>query len=382
MGCALPLGRDHGQVLAALEAGSRAGLVEREDLMPGRTVIVGAVPGELPELPAHCRHLDCRNNRLMLAALEPIMDAVARTAARFGRERVAVVLGTSTSGIAEGERALRIYRATNAWPPEGYAYRQQETGNLAEFAALALGLAGPAYTVATACSSSAKVFASARRLIRAGLADAAVVGGADTLCRMTLGGFGALEALSATACNPLSANRDGITIGEGAAAFLMEKGDGPVRLLGVGESSDAHHVSAPDPEGKGAASAMRAALSDAGLGPADIGYVNLHGTATRLNDAMESKAVAKVLGTKVPVSSTKALTGHMLGAAGAGEAALLWLTLSRGRMLPPHVWDGAFDPELPRLNVVAPNTPIPAGAMLSNSFAFGGSNAALVLGRP
>ena len=242
--------------------------------------------------------------------------------------------------------------------------------------------------MATACSSSAKVFASARRLIRTGIADAAVVGGADTLCRLTLNGFASLEALSAGICNPFSVNRDGITIGEGAAAFLMQPGDGPIRLLGVGESSDAHHVSAPDPSGAGAAAAMRAALADAGLTPDDIAYVNLHGTATPLNDAMESRALASVFARPVPASSTKSLTGHMLGAAGGCEAAFLWLTLSpehnpAGR-LPPHVWDGAADPALPTVALVGPGARLPAQqrlALLSNSFAFGGSNAAVILGR-
>jgi len=392
MGLATPLGKDRATVARALFAGSRAGLVPRDDLIPGRTVRVGAVADPLPPIPDALEPLGSRNNRLMLAALEPIAGAVAEAAARFGRDRVGVVLGTSTSGIAEGEAAFAALRRDGSWPP-GFHYRRQETGALADFVARVLDLTGPAYTVATACSSSGKAFASARRLITAGLCDAVVVGGADTLCRMTVGGFTALEAVSADLANPFSANRDGITVGEAAAAFLLTREPAPIQLLGVGESSDAHHVSAPDPEGQGAERAMRAALEDAGLAPSDIAWINLHGTGTALNDSMEGKAVHRVFGAATPCASTKGMTGHTLGAAGACEAAFLWLALSaednpEGR-LPPHVWDGAADPAIPPLALTEPGATLggpladPCGrvAMLSNSFAFGGSNVALVLGR-
>jgi len=385
LGIATPLGCGKPATSANLFAGSQAGLVERDDLVFGRKVIVGVIDAELPE--ARPTDSACRNNRLMQLVLDEIADALAVAVHRFGRDRIAVVLGTSTSGIGEGGAAVDLHRRTGGWP-EGFFYRQQELGNLAEHAARYLDLTGPAYTVATACSSSAKAFASARRLIRCGLADAAVVGGADTLCRLTLNGFNAIEALSATNCNPFSRNRDGITIGEGAAAFLLQPGDGPVHLLGIGETSDAYHVSAPAPDGSSAAAAMRLALDDAGLSPAEICYVNLHGTGTALNDSMESQAVASVFGASVPASSTKAMTGHMLGAAGACEAAFLWLTLSPiynpQELLPPHLWDGAAMPDLPSLRLVAIGERLPRdapAAMLSNSFAFAGSNAALVLGR-
>jgi len=385
-GIVSPLGRGRLATIRALAAGTRDGLLLRDDLLPGRSVYVGTVTGDLPAPPAAAASLDCRNNRLMLVALNEIADSVAAAADRYGRHRIAVVLGSSTSGIAEGENALSQLRRTGAWPDD-YHYRQQETGNLAEFAARALGLTGPAYTVATACSSSVKVFASARRLIRAGLADAAIVGGADTLCRMTLNGFAALQALAADRCNPFSMARDGITIGEGAAAFLMSEAEGPVQLLGIGESSDAHHATAPDPEGGGAILAIRQALDDAGLHAEAIDYINLHGTGTPLNDAMESKAIARIFGSGTACSSTKGMTGHMLGATGGCEAALLWLTLdpaSGAEMLPPHLWDGRPDPALPPLNLVGPGTALPERrrlAMLSNSFGFGGSNVALILGR-
>jgi 3-oxoacyl-[acyl-carrier-protein] synthase-1 len=387
-GIVTPLGRGKAAVARALFEGRRDALVPDDRLIPGRSVYVGAVAGELPALPDYLAEFDSRNNRLMLAALTEIAEAVERAVRRHGRDRIAVVLGTSTSGIGDGEEALAVYRRTGAWPNRFY-YRQQETSSLSEFTARWLKVTGPAYTVATACSSSAKVFASARRLIQAGLADAAVIGGADTLCRMTLNGFQSLEALSKGLCNPFSARRDGINMGEGAAAFLLEREGGAIHLLGVGESSDAHHPTAPDPQGQGARLAMRDALDDAGLSPADIAYVNLHGTATPLNDAMESVAVNGVFGDQVPCSATKSMTGHLLGATGGCEAAFLWLTLNPATnpagLLPPHLWDGEMDPAMPPLNLIATGTRLPEPrhnlAMLSNTFGFGGSNVALVIGR-
>ena len=232
-------------------------LVMRDDLLPDRAVRVGVVSGQLPAVPERLAHFDCRNNRLALAALGEIEDDIKSRLTGSAQSRMAVVMGTSTSGIAEGEAALAERIAKGAWP-NGFRYSQQEVGNLASFVADYLGLDGPAYTIATACSSSAKAFASAQRLMEIGICDAAVVGGADTLCRMTLDGFDSLEAIARDYCNPFSRNRDGINIGEGAAVFLMTSEESPVSLLGVGESSDAYHVSAPHPEGDGAALAMRA----------------------------------------------------------------------------------------------------------------------------
>ena len=361
---------------AGVFAGSDDALRWRDGLLDGRAVLVGAVDEPLPAPSA------ARNNRLMLAVLDELRAPVAEAVARWGADRVAVVMGTSTAGIAEGEAALAQWRRDGTWPA-GYEYGQQELGGLAEFAARALRLTGPAYTIGTACASSAKVFAAARRLIRAGVADAAVVGGADTLCRMTLQGFESLQALAPGRCNPLSRNRAGISIGEGAGAFLLSPLPGPVELLGVGESSDAHHPTSPDPAGGGARLAMLAALAEAGLQPSDIGYINLHGTATPLNDAMESRATASVFGGDVPCSSTKPLTGHLLGAAGGCEAGLLWLLLtSDAAPLPPHRWDGEPDPDLPPLRLVRPGESLaPGRAVLSNTFGFAGSNVSLLLGR-
>jgi 3-oxoacyl-[acyl-carrier-protein] synthase-1 len=385
LGVVTPLGYGKAEVARNLFAGSRAGLVPRDDLVPGRTVHVGAVAGELPALPDRLRQFDCRNNRLALTAGQEIAPDIAAAVARYGASRVAVIMGTSTSGMAEGEAALAVRLATQSWVP--HRYWRQELGNLGAFVAEAFGITGIAYTIATACSSSGKVFASARRLIAAGFCDAAVVGGVDTLCRLTLNGFASLEALAPGPCQPFSRNRNGINIGEGGAVFLVTPEHGPIELLGCGESSDAHHVSAPDPEGGGAMRAMQSALDAAGLSAEAIDYINLHGTATPLNDRMEGRAVNSVFGSAVPCSSTKAMTGHMLGAAGAAEAAFLWLALNRDfsdGLLPPHLWDGEADPEIPAVNLAPVGTRLPdraRAAMLSSSFAFGGSNVAVVFGR-
>ncbi len=295
---------------------------------------------------------------------------------------MSVVIGTSTSGIAAGEDAIDALHREGRFPA-GFHYRQQEIGMAAEFAARYLGLSGVRYTISTACSSSANAFASAKRLLASGRCDAAVVGGADSLCRLTLNGFDALESLSPELCNPFSANRKGLNIGEGAAVFLMTRSPAAVRLFGIGESSDGYHMSAPDPEGRGAEVAIRAALAQAALEPAGVGYVNLHGTATQKNDEMESRVVARLFGAATPCGSTKSLIGHTLGAAGAQELGLCWLVLNAAnerQRLPTHLWDGIPDPRLPEINLVGRDERWERGVFISNSFAFGGSNTAVAIG--
>jgi 3-oxoacyl-[acyl-carrier-protein] synthase-1 len=301
--------------------------------------------------------------------------------ARHGAGRVAVVLGTSTSGIGEAQQA---FTRRDAALPADFDLDQQGLGLPAEFLAELSGARGPAYAISTACTSAPKAMASAARLLAADLADVVVAGGVDALNRFTLAGFDALECVSSKPCNPMSVNRDGINMGEGAALFLMSREPDAITLSGWGESSDAHHFSAPDPQGRGAMLAMQAALAMARLQPGDIDYINLHGTATPQNDAMESQAVMALFGAHTPCSSTKPLTGHALGAAGAIEAAICWQVLKGSDgALPPHWWDGAADPALPQLALVAPGARAarPPRRVLSNSFAFGGSNAALVLER-
>ncbi|MGH8280652.1 MAG: beta-ketoacyl-[acyl-carrier-protein] synthase family protein [Gammaproteobacteria bacterium] len=377
------LGSGAQMVRTGLYAGSVSGIVAREDLAPERSVNVAAVREELPVIPLELAAYNSHNNRLLQAAVDQIRPQIDAAANRFGPARIGIVLGTGTSGILEGEQARKRRQEQGAFPRE-YDYRQQEISSPSEYLRLALGVTGPAYTVSTACTSSAKVFASARRLLRMNACDAVIVGGADSLCRLTFAGFTALESITKRICNPMSRNRDGITLGEGGAVLLMSREPGPACLLGAGESSDAYHISGPDPEGRGAEIAMRAALADAGIKADDVGYLNLHGTGTIQNDLVESHAVARVFPAELPCSSTKPLVGHMLGAAGVTELAFCWLALTdgaAGTRLPPHIWDGERDPALAPLQLcgqdaVAPNCHI----MASNSFAFGGSNTTLILG--
>ena len=382
MGLVCALGSGQAAVRAALFAAVPGGVAPNATLRPGQTLHLGAVTGlDMTPLPAHQRS---RNNALLLSALAQIRPELDAAIQRYGPARIAVVLGTSTSGVGETEAAFAARARDGILPPD-YDPRLQEIGSPALMLATLLGLSGPCHVISTACSSSAKAMASAARLLAAGLCDAVLTGGADSLCAFTVAGFEALESVSAARCNPMSANRSGINIGEAAALFLMTREPGPVRLSGWGENSDAHHISAPDPSGLGALAAMREALRRAGLVPDQIDYLNLHGTATPQNDAMESRAVNALFGPSLPCSSTKPLTGHTLGAAGALEAAIAWLALvdNPDGQLPPHWWDGVTDPALAPLSLVAPGQRLgrPLRAVLSNSFAFGGSNAALVLTR-
>jgi len=345
---------------------------------------VGEVAGvdEVRLAPA-LRAYDCRNNRLAALALEQdgFADAVRLAAARLGAQRIGVFVGTSTSGILQTELAYRRREPASGALPADFDYAHtHNTGSVSSFVRRQLGLAGPGWTMSTACSSSAKVFGTAARMIGAGLIDAAVVGGVDSLCLTTLYGFNSLELLSAAPCRPYDEARDGLSIGEGAAFALLEpRGAGAeLLLLGVGETSDAHHMSAPHPEGLGARLAIEAALAAAGLAPADIDYVNLHGTATPSNDAAEDLAVTAVFGTGTACSSTKGATGHTLGAAGALEAVIAALALRQGFM-PGGANTERVDPRL-RARYLLESRSAPLRRALSNSFGFGGSNCSLVLG--
>lgn len=378
------LGADVDAIVPALAAAHAPGMTSLQTGIG--EAFVGKVVAPLDVAPpAALAPYDCRNNRLLLAALMQIAPAVDAARERYGAHRIAVVLGTSTSGIGAAEAAFAHRTKTGALPPD-FDYRQMEIGATGPFAAAVLGLRGPAFTISTACTSSAKVFASARRLLQLTLCDAVVVGGVDSLCELTVQGFASLESTSIARINPMSVNRCGINVGEGAAVFLMSRDEAPVRLAGAGESSDAHHISSPDPQGVGGEIALRAALADAGVAASAIGYVNLHATATRKNDEMEAHLMARVFADGVPVSGTKPLTGHTLGAAGATELGFAWLTLARdGVALPQHLWDGEADPALPVLDLVGPDRHLPHGVpsqyVMSNSFAFGGSNVSLILGR-
>lgn len=378
-----------GRGIAAHRAALRA---ERSALAPCRfeTVQLDTWIGEVAgvdeqRLPEALSRYDCRNNRLTLMGLETdgFGDRVREATARYGADRVGVFLGTSTAGILQTELAYRRRDPATGGLPEDFHYRTTHNAfSLAEFTRDHFGLTGPAMAISTACSSSAKVFAAAARQLALGTIDAAVVGGVDTLCLTTLYGFASLQLTSKNPCRPYDAARDGISIGEGAAFALLERSASPaagtVMLLGVGESSDAYHMSSPHPEGLGARLAMEAALRSAGLTPGDIDYINLHGTATPANDAAEGKAVAALFGDRVPGNSTKGATGHTLGAAGAIEALICAMALTDGRV-PGSPGTGALDPSIPiRYQLQGEDRPLRHA--LSNSFGFGGSNCSLVLG--
>ena len=388
LGVICALGRDKQEVTRNLFAGDCSGMRSEAGWVPERSLPVGAVAGELAEIPPELIRQRSRNNQLLLEAALQIRPDIDRAIQTYGRDRIGIVLGTSTSGIDEASQGLAHYIRDQQFPAD-YDYQQQELGAPANFLADWLQVSGPAYVISTACTSSARALMSAQRLLDLGVCDVVLCGGVDTLCKLTLNGFSALEAVSGQRCNPFSRHRNGINIGEAAVLFLMSKqpGDGQaIALLGSGASSDAHHISAPEPSGRGARQAMRKALHRAGLQPQQISYLNLHGTATAHNDAMESHAVAAVFPEGVPCSSTKPMTGHTLGAAGALEAAFCWLSLStdnREHALPPHVWDGQADPELPALNWVTPATRLTSTGpryLMSNSFAFGGNNVSLIIG--
>lgn len=388
LGIVTSLGAGADETWPRLVAGDVAGLSQREDLVPGRKLWVGDVRGPLPAIPPALARYDCRNNALSLAALDQLASFVREAVVRWGAERVGVVMGTSTSGVSDAEDALRHHREHGVLAPR-FDYPQLEFGGAAGFVAAAAGAEGPAFTLSTACSSGARALATARSLLRLGVCDAVIAGATDTLCGLTTNGFAALQALSDEPPNPMSVNRKGLCLGEGSAIFLVTRESGGIQLVGAGESSEAHHMSAPDPEGAGAETALRRALEDAVVTPEDVAYLNLHGTATPLNDAMESAAVMRVFGGRLPCSSTKSLVGHLLGAAGAVEAAFCWLVLERmaGRelVLPPHVWDGMRDPALAPVRLVAKGErAAAAGArahVMTSSFGFGGNNCALLLAR-
>ena len=329
---------------------------------------------------------DCRNNRLAQMGLEAdaYAEAVAAAREKYGAARIGVFMGTSTSGMLQTELAYRRRDpVTGALPPDFRYAQTQNSFSLADFVRRYLGLTGPAFVVSSACSSSAKVFGHAARLMAAGVCDAAVVGGVDSLCLTTLYGFHSLGLTSRAPCRPYALDRDGISIGEGAGFALLEKpgatrASGATLLLGVGESCDAYHMSSPHPEGAGAKLAMRQALASAGLAPADIDYVNLHGTATKANDASEDQAVFDLFGGATPVSSTKGSTGHLLGAAGITEAIISLLAIEQS-MLPGGMHTQALDPAL-RCHYLTDTGDARVTRVLTNSFGFGGSNCSLVLG--
>lgn len=404
LGIVCALGEHKSQIAESLFVNVSDSLSKSDVYTPGRELAVGQVNCQLPDLKEFPPHQQTRSNGLLRSAFEKIKSDYERLAKSIDPSRIAVVLGASTSGIGEAEAAFRVKESSGKLP-EDFSYLQQEMSSPAQSLASWLGISGPVFTISTACSSGAKALASGRRLLRAGWCDLVIAGGVDALCGLTVNGFDALDSISDEACLPFSENRSGINIGEGAALFLLNKDSGPIALVGVGESSDAHHISAPEPEGKGAEAAMKMALDDAGLSPESIQYLNLHGTATPQNDRMESRAVNRLFGSTLACSSTKGYTGHTLGAAGAIEAGFCCLAMTQNQdvlsldegdsrnnealreiggaaNLPIQKWDGQYDPELPAINIVKTESSISKLTYtMSNSFAFGGNNISLIFKR-
>lgn len=382
------IGRGVDETLASLRAG-RSGLAPCTFETVRLDTYVGEVPGVDEEsLPPELERFDCRNNRLAQLGLrqDGFMEAVRASAGRWGPRRVGLILGTSTSGMLATEVAYRRRDpATGALPADFDYAGTHNSYSLGAFARALLGLEGPSSIISTACSSSAKAFAAAWRMIEAGWIDAAVVGGVDSLCLTTLYGFHSLQLVSSAPCRPFDAAREGISIGEAAAFALVERlpesvDSGSILLTGTGESSDAHHMSSPHPQGRGARQAMEQALATAGLAPADIDYINLHGTGTPSNDAAEGCAVSGLFGPSATASSTKGATGHTLGAAGALEAVICAIALTQ-RLMPGSANTRELDPAVGFEYLCANREEERFRRALSNSFGFGGSNCSLVLER-
>lgn len=361
---------------ANLFSGLSPGMLPTEKYSPGRELCLGLVNSELPKLDdAPLKHRS-RNNQLLLAAFNHLRDEFNSQFGNIDKSRIAVIIGSSTSGISDEEHSFPYLLEAGKFP-DSFDLSQRLFSSPANFLAEHLGITGPAHGISTACTSSAKAIASGARLLKSEMVDLVIVGGVDSLCKFTVAGFTAIESISKDRCIPLSVNRSGINIGEGAALFLMSRQESGISLSGWGESSDGYHISAPDPNGTGPSLAINAALKMAGKNIKEIDYINLHGTATHHNDLMEANLI-NGLAFEGFVSSTKSLTGHTLGAAGAIEVAICCLTLTDSGRLPPHIWDGNQDPELPKLNLASHLSHVP-NVVMTNNFAFGGNNTSLVL---
>jgi len=374
------LGTSTTQVMSALRGG-RASLTPPPPGTPFETVC-GVVDTDLPALPKSMARLDSRNNRFIQQALVEIEPALGAARARWGAERVGICVGSSTAAMDEIENAYSVHAETGSLPSDFDVLASGSYDGLIQILRGLTGFEGPTAAISNACASGGKAFASAKRWIDANLADAVLVGGADSLCQITLRGFRSLGLLSREPTRPFSSTRRGINVGEGAGFALLERSGGGPRLLGAGESGDAHHMTTPDPEGRGARRAMEAAISDAGVSAADIDYVNAHGTGTAFNDAMEARAIRATLGDAADpiVVSTKGYVGHTLGAAGAIEAAFVLESL-QNQWIPGSVGADPLDPEI-GLNIPTMAVDADVRVALSNSFAFGGSNVSLVFGAP
>lgn len=371
LGFVCALGANHADIIKNASNGNIDGMFSGNVSIDGDVVPFGNAPVEKTHALRYCDLIDC--------ALGQIRGDIDLLKTVYDAKRIGIVVGSSNTAVHEAqkhiENALRENRKI-----ENSVLHELEIGSVSEYIREQTGFCGPAFTVSTACSSSLKVFQSARQLIESDICDAVLVGGVDGRCDFALNGFNALGALSKTHTNPMSKNRNGINLGEGAALFIMERGCCGIKLLGIGESSDAYHLTSPDPDGNGAIASMCSALDDAGLSPQDIDYINMHGTGTNANDKIESIAVNKVFGENVLCASTKPLTGHTLGAAGAISMGLAWLMLKHDFII-PHVFDGEYGDDCGTVKLATTDTNKNVNCVLCNAFAFGGSNASLIMGK-
>jgi 3-oxoacyl-[acyl-carrier-protein] synthase-1 len=379
-------GQNKNELYDSCLTGFHGGMVMRELSDANGKFPVGSIPGELPKVdfPPAAYAGGTRIIRIIDVALEQIRPDIEKAIAKYGAEKIGVFFGSCDNGSEGSFLAHQALLAQGAFPDD-YSIRFQSASFPAEFIAGKFGISGPVFTVATACASGASAIIRGAELIRSGLCAAVIAGGADIVSDTVFAGFHSLEAISDSLTNPFSKNRKGINLGEGAAFFLLDSEENSaaensaIELLGAGESADASHMTAPGTDGAGPAKAMKAALADAGLSPEQIGYINLHGTGTELNDKAEALAMKSVFDKMPPISSTKPITGHTLGAAGALEAAICWMVLTEKRGLPVHCWDGVTDEEIPVSPAAETGQKAPSICM-SNSFAFGGCNVSLILG--
>ena len=371
LGFVCALGLTHDEIVKNARSGDTSGMFRVMPTVAGNPVPFGAVNIETTQ------HIRCYD--LLLAALKQIEPAISKLKSDYELNRIGIVIGASNTGIHEAQQHINKVLETGKLPAD-FSLSEIELYSPTAFLREKTGFTGPAYTVSTACSSSAKVFQDAMDLIDQDICDAVLVGGVDARCDFALNGFDALSALSYKHTNPMSQNREGINLGEGAALFIMTRGTDGIKLLGVGESSDAYHLTSPDPSGAGAISAMRMALDNAGLTPDKIDFINMHGTGTVANDAMESLAINAVFGENTLCASTKPLTGHTLGAAGAISAALSWLMIKHQFVI-PHIFDGEYATDCAKINLATTESQQNVNMVLCNAFAFGGSNASIIIGR-
>lgn len=376
------LGMNNNEILHNLSIGQSGLTYDDTYLLNNISTYIGKVKGDLPKVPTSFKIHNSRNNELLLCALAQVKPYLDDCLKSIDPSRIAVIMGTSTSGIAEGEDALQ-YSANYQSISLDYHYQQQRFSDPSDFLSKYLGIKGPNYTISTACSSSARAVISGATLIESGIVDIAIVGGADSLCRMAINGFDALESLSSEPCRPFGKDRSGINIGEAAGIIILSKDPADLQLYGWGASSDAWHISAPHPEGKGAVESMKKALIKADISTDEIGYINCHGTGTPLNDSAESKAIYELFKDNSPCSSTKHLTGHTLGAAGITELGIAALLLQNGQSIPRQVFTEKHpkDDSIPAINLVTTELALKKTKILSNSFAFGGNNVSLIVGK-